>query len=116
MRKLVVIAVLALLPAAAALAGGPTALRISADQKGALKFDRKVLTARAGKVTITMSNPAGLPHNIAIKGKGLNRKGRIVLRGGTSSVTALLRRGRYRFYCSVPGHEAAGMWGTLVVK
>ena len=36
--------------------------------------------------------------------------------GGTSTVTENLKPGTYTFYCSVDGHEAAGMKGTLTVK
>jgi len=31
-------------------------------------------------------------------------------------VTATLKKGRYEFYCSVPGHEQAGMKGTLTIS
>ena len=116
MKKLVLVSTLALALAAAALAGGATTLKISADPGGALKFTKKSLTAPAGKVKISMANLSVLPHNVAIKGKGVNVKGRVVLKGGTSTVTAVLKRGTYRFYCSVAGHEAAGMWGTFVVR
>ena len=34
---------------------------------------------------------------------------------GYYSVQAL-KPGKYSFYCPVPGHEAAGMKGTLIVK
>ena len=40
----------------------------------------------------------------------------MVGQGGTSKVTANLKPGTYEFYCSVPGHEAGGMKGTLTVK
>ena len=63
-----------------------------------------------------MKNPAALLHNIAIKGNGVDVKGEIVGSGATSTVTADLKPGAYTFYCSVPGHEAAGMKGTLTVK
>lgn len=42
-------------------------------------------------------------------------RGKVVLRGGTSKVTATLKRGRYVFFCSVAGHERAGMKGVLTV-
>jgi plastocyanin len=87
-------------------------LRISANSSGKLKFSKSSLKARHGKVTIKMSNPSSLPHSIAIKGKGA---GKTVRKGGTSTVSATLKKGRYTFYCTVPGHEAAGMKGTLTV-
>ena len=46
----------------------------------------------------------------------MNVKGKIVRKGKTSMVTADPEEGGYEFYCSVPGHEAAGMKGTLIVK
>ena len=72
--------------------------------------------ASAGTVTIKMSNPASLSHDVSIKGNGVSKQGDIVGNGGTSTVTADLKAGTYTFYCSVPGHEAAGMKGTLTVK
>ena len=46
----------------------------------------------------------------------LHAHGAVVGQGGTSTVTAKLKPGTYTFYCSVDGHEAAGMKGTLTVK
>jgi len=69
------------------------------------------------RVTLVMTNPSALPHNIAIKGKGVKTTlGKIVGKGGTSRITVKLKRGRYTFFCSVDGHERAGMKGTLTVK
>jgi uncharacterized cupredoxin-like copper-binding protein len=92
-----------------------TRLRLTADPHGAMRFNTKRLTARAGKVTIVMTNPSssGMPHGIAIRGHG---SGRVVGPGGTSTVTATLKRGRYTFVCPVPGHAQAGMTGTLTVR
>lgn len=36
--------------------------------------------------------------------------------GATEQVTINAPAGEYYFYCNVPGHEAAGMWGTLTVE
>ena len=63
-----------------------------------------------------MENPSPIPHNVAIKGGGVDVKGKVVITGGTSTVSADLDPGTYTFYCSVPGHEAAGMRGTLTVS
>ena len=36
--------------------------------------------------------------------------------GGTKTLTLNLKPGTYVFYCSVPGHRAAGMEGKLTVQ
>ena len=91
------------------------AIEISADESNALRFNVTELSAEAGTVTISMANPSALPHNVAIKGNGVDEKGEIVGSGGTSTVSADLAAGTYTFYCSVPGHEQGGMTGTLTV-
>jgi plastocyanin len=95
--------------------GGGTTLELVAGPGSELKFDKTSLAAAAGEVTITMVNEGDLPHDVAIKGNGVDEKGEIVQNGGTSTVTATLEPGEYTFYCSVPGHEAGGMTGTLTV-
>jgi plastocyanin len=95
--------------------GDGAALELVAGPGSELKFDQTSLEAAAGEVTITMTNDGDLPHNVAIKGNGVDEKGEIVQNGGTSTVTATLEAGEYTFYCSVPGHEAGGMTGTLTV-
>src|SRR4051794_37312094 len=86
--------------------------RLAASQTG-LKFNVSTIHAKAGKVTLRMSNPSSFKHGVGIKGKG---KGKIVGKGGTSTVTATLKKGTYTFYCPVPGHEAGGMKGKLIVS
>lgn len=116
-RVLVVAAVAALALTALPAQGAArkSVLEISTAPGAALKFSTRSLKAKAGVVTIVMRNRSFLPHDIAIKGHGVNAKGRTVPKGGTSTVTARLKAGRYEFYCSVPGHEAAGMKGTLTI-
>jgi plastocyanin len=99
----------------AGVAAAATKLQINA-ANGKLAFTKKSATAKAGKVTIVMKNPSSLPHAIAIKGHGVNVKGKVVTKGGTSTVTTTLKKGTYEFYCPVKGHAAAGMKGTLTVK
>ncbi|MFL5883537.1 MAG: plastocyanin/azurin family copper-binding protein [Thermoleophilaceae bacterium] len=96
--------------------GGGGNLKLSADPSGALKFDKSSLSSKAGSVTITMSNPSSVPHGVAIQGSGINKVGSTVNQGGTSTVTAKLKPGKYTFYCPVPGHRQAGMQGTLTVQ
>jgi len=98
--------------------GGGRAIAISATERGGLGFSQRTLTARAGTVTITLSNGSedSLPHAIAVEGNGVDKDGATVQPGGTSTVTVRLKPGRYTFYCPVDGHEDAGMKGTLTVS
>jgi mono/diheme cytochrome c family protein len=100
-------------------AGGGTAvekagvLSIPADPGGQLAYSATKATGTPGPVTIEMPNKSGTQHDIVIAGLG---KGEIVT-NGTSSFKATLDAGKtYTYYCSVPGHRAAGMQGSLTVK
>ncbi len=90
---------------------------IDADPTGQLKFLASSATGPPGHVTLKMKNASSVPHDIAIKGGGISPVvGAIVTNGGTSTAAATLKPGTYEFYCSVDGHEAAGMKGTLTIK
>jgi plastocyanin len=95
-----------------------SSLQLTAEEQGGLKFDKKDLSAKAGEVTITMTNPKGnsMPHDVVIEGQGVKQSGEIVQPGGTSKASADLKPGTYTFYCSVGSHRQAGMEGTLTVK
>jgi plastocyanin len=102
----------------AAGGGGSSNLAIAANSSGQLSFDKKTLSAKAGKVTITMTNSSSVGHNITIQ-QGTN--GSVLgstptFSGGSKSVTVNLKPGTYTFFCSVPGHRAGGMVGTLTVS
>jgi plastocyanin len=96
--------------------GASTNLTLAADAGGQLKFDKSSLSAKAGKVTITMDNPSPVQHAIAIEGNGVSQSGATVSKGGKSTATASVKPGTYTFFCPVDGHRAAGMQGTLTVK
>ena len=116
-KRLVGVAVVAAsaLAAVSLAFAGATTLKLST-AKIRLAYNKKTLTAKAGKVTIVMTNMSAVfQHNVAIKGKGVSKKGKVVGKGGQSKVTATLKPGTYTFYCTVPGHEAAGMKGKLIV-
>ena len=89
-------------------------LRLSAS-KSKLKFSKSSLKAKHGKITLKMANPASFKHAIAVEGHGVDKDGKTVGKGGTSTVTVTLKKGKYTFYCPVPGHRAGGMKGTLTV-
>jgi plastocyanin len=72
-------------------------------------------TAPAGQLTVKMPNKSSLGHDIGLHGVS-GAQGKVVPQGGTSTFTVSLKPGKYTYFCSVPGHEAAGMKGTLTVK
>jgi uncharacterized cupredoxin-like copper-binding protein len=100
-------------PSGTAKANAQNVVEIPTDPSGQLAYEFKSATAKAGKVTVESKNDASVPHDIAIKG---GPSGPVVQGGGTSKITANLKPGSYTFYCTVPGHEQAGMKGTLTLK
>ncbi|HEY1356853.1 MAG TPA: plastocyanin/azurin family copper-binding protein [Thermoleophilaceae bacterium] len=91
-------------------------ISLDSDPTGALAFSAGKATASAGSLQLVMKNLASIQHNIAIEGNGVNEKGSIVGKGQTSQVKVDLKPGKYTFLCTVPGHAAGGMKGTLTVK
>jgi plastocyanin len=92
-------------------------LSLAANAEGQLKYNTTSLTATAGNVSIDFTNTSPLGHNVTIEAAG----GKIVaatptFQGGSKTLTANLKPGTYKFFCSVPGHRMAGMEGTLTVK
>jgi uncharacterized cupredoxin-like copper-binding protein len=117
---------LTLLVAGAALAVAVTAfgatVLINPTSQFKLAYAKKALSAKHGSVTLRSKNMSPvLKHDIAIR-KGITAKGKLLAHGkvvgknGVSIVTVKLAKGKYRFLCTVPGHEAGGMWGILTVK
>jgi plastocyanin len=98
-------------PAAAA-----ATLKLAANPAGQLAYTTKSLSAKAGKVTIDFSNASPVEHDVAIA-QGSTVAGQTpVFTGGSKTLTITLKPGTYTFYCTVPGHRAAGMEGTLTVS
>jgi uncharacterized cupredoxin-like copper-binding protein len=62
--------------------------------------------AKAGTFTFVVKNDGKLPHDLAIKG---GKKTPLIQPGATAKLTVTLKPGKYHLYCSVPGHEQAGM-------
>jgi plastocyanin len=96
--------------------GGGSTVEISADPSGALEFEETSVEATAGAVTIDFTNDSSLSHDVKIEGNGVEGEGTDEVTGGSVSATVDLQPGTYTFYCSVDGHRAAGMEGTLVVN
>ena len=98
-------------------------LAIDANPTGQLAYTSTKAAATAGPVTVTMTNMSGVSHNIAFEAgeNGATAKGAKIaassfISKGETSVKLTLKPGKYTFFCEVPGHRAAGMYGTLTVK
>jgi plastocyanin len=100
-------------PSGTAKANAQNVVEIPTDPTGQLAYKFKSASAKAGKVTVESKNDASVPHDIALQG---GPSGSVVQGGAVSKFTANLKPGSYTFYCTVPGHEQAGMKGTLTVR
>jgi plastocyanin len=106
-------------PASSSAPSAPNgSLSIAADPSGALKFTKSTLTAKAGTVTISFTNSSPLAHNLTVQQgtSGPVLGATPTFSGGTKTLKLTLKAGTYTYYCSVPGHRAGGMQGTLTVQ
>ena len=87
-----------------------------------IAFQPTELTIAAGQdVTVTLTNNGATMHNFSItdhQNSGVENLNISVdlAPGQTQTVTINAPAGDYYFFCSVPGHEAAGMHGTMHVE
>lgn len=94
---------------------GATRLSLAASPAGELAFDKTSLEAKPGPVVIAFANPSQLPHAVEVEGNGVEEVSDTVAQS-TTTVSANLKPGEYRYYCNIPGHADAGMDGTLTVE
>lgn len=69
---------------------------------------------KAGEITFEAKNDGKIPHDLAIK--GTSDKTELIAAGGTAELKVTLKAGKYELYCTVPGHEAAGMKLNITVS
>ena len=57
-------------------------------------------------------------HDIAVSGPGLSGKVIVTANGGKTATGTLRlpKKGKYEFYCTIQGHRAAGMQGTITAS
>lgn len=97
-------------------ASGGETVDVTAAADGSLAYDEKSLSADAGSVTFAFDNPASIAHDFCIEQDGSDVGCTEVITDDSDTLEADLEPGEYAFYCSVAGHRAAGMEGTLTVK
>jgi uncharacterized cupredoxin-like copper-binding protein len=68
---------------------------------------------KAGEITFDVKNVGQIPHDLAIKETG--DKTKEIPAGGTAELKVTLKPGKYELYCTIPGHEAAGMKLNITV-
>jgi plastocyanin len=102
----------------AAAGGGGSTVKISADPSGQLAYQQTNVSAKAGNVTVDFTNQAPLGHDVCVQDSSGKELGctSVITGSSTSKAFSNLKAGSYTFFCSVDGHEAAGMKGTLKVQ
>jgi uncharacterized cupredoxin-like copper-binding protein len=112
----ILIAIVSLVAAMSAFGGSSstdvTTLSVTLGKPSELKITISKKTIGKGATTFKVTNKGALSHDFKIAGK------RTVLlkTGKTATLRAILKKGKYAFLCTVPGHAAAGMKGVLTVK
>jgi uncharacterized cupredoxin-like copper-binding protein len=82
-----------------------------------MESEFKIVTSKdfkAGEITFDVKNDGKLPHDLAIK--GTPKKTKLIPPGGSAELTVTLKAGTYELYCTVPGHEQAGMKLNITVS
>ncbi|MBP8251910.1 MAG: cupredoxin domain-containing protein [Herpetosiphon sp.] len=122
--------------ATTAPAAGAAKLTVDTADAATLAYAQTSLEAPAGDIEVTFNNKGALPHNIVIVKPGEEdaavadavanapaftpktavAMGTTIEGGKSETFTAKLDAGTYSYICTYPGHYAAGMKGTLVVK
>lgn len=91
---------------------------VTVPSSGALTFMPMTMVASPGRLQLVLRNQSSTGHNLTLQRQNTGSRvgGTATISKGTTSFTVTLAKGRYTYYCSVRGHEAAGMKGTLTVR
>lgn len=99
--------------AASPAAGGGAAATFNLEAHDPYNWSTKKFTIEAGG-TVTVKNIGVLPHDFSVDALKIAQP----LDPGKTyevKIPADAKPGDYEFYCNVPGHKAAGMFGKLIV-
>ena len=98
---------------------GPAHVEVTAEDTQAFRFVLSRPTVPAGKVIIEFVNHGQDEHNLHVLEPAEGSEAGALpntVPNAHPSLTLDLRPGSYTLFCSLPGHEAAGMKATLVVN
>jgi uncharacterized cupredoxin-like copper-binding protein len=100
------------IPAMAHSSRATSTVTVTAGKPSIFAFTLSTKTVKHGAVTFKVKNGGALPHDFAINGK----KTKMLSPGASTSLTVTFAKaGSYPYKCTVAGHAAAGMKGTLKV-
>jgi uncharacterized cupredoxin-like copper-binding protein len=89
-----------------------TSVTVTAGKPSEFKFTLSKMSVPHGAVTFVITNKGALSHDFTINGK----KSGLLATGKSKTLTVTFAKaGKYPYLCSVAGHAAAGMKGTLTV-
>jgi nitrite reductase (NO-forming) len=83
-----------------------------------MSFEPSSINVRAGQqIELTLRNAGQMPHDFTLT-DGVAQPVKITATGGQtgSASFSLDQPGTYSFECSMPGHAAAGMRGTIAAQ
>jgi uncharacterized cupredoxin-like copper-binding protein len=95
---------------------GPTASQTAQASEVDYKIRLPETTLKAGKYTFEVKNDGKVPHDLVVKGAGVQEGTPEIAPGQSESLTVELKPGSYEFYCSIPGHKQLGMDLTVTVS
>ena len=113
----VLIAVVSLVAAVSAFGGksstDATTVAVTAGKPAEFKFTLSKKTVAKGITTFKVTNKGTIKHDFKIGGK----KTIALAAGKTATLKVTFKKaGKYAYLCTLPGHAAGGMKGTLTVK
>jgi uncharacterized cupredoxin-like copper-binding protein len=104
-------------PSASVPTTAPTAPKTVAVTESEFKIQLPSDHLTPGSYTFDLANKGHIGHDLVVDGPGIdNEKTPVIAGGKTAVLTADLKSGTYTLYCSVPGHEQAGMKVELKVS
>jgi plastocyanin len=104
--------------ASSATAAGGVSQQWTIKAQDSMKFEPSTLTVPVGQpVQVTLVNDGSLIHDFVLP-SGVGQPVKIEAAGtSTASGTfTITQAGTYGYVCAQPGHEAAGMKGTIIAR